>query len=550
MAKVKISFRALNPEFNKIGRVPSAENGYAVINKHFNQFNVACENAIQSIDSAIEELNRPISVTTEEIEALLDRAYADADKESVELKILKPIFMSVIDGAMRSFNVTSQLGLSPSRVLEECEHFSYSDHTSNIHVSDSLTEHAYEKFQRESFGAQRTLTARDLRDPKKMKDYKEEHFDGNAIAQDEYNPDANVYKNNKHAFENDGIITTGNEKHPESAEVDHVVPCKVICDNMKKNKALKNDDIKYIVNCKENLAITSCDTNNAKRSDTNSDFVKKHIEELSENEIKALLDKEKNAKQAIDRSQNKAVVNNLIHDSDIQKTFAKDAGKAAIGQVGGVFILHIMKPLYFEIKDSIRNGLENGVDASDFKEALKIRFVRVKEYILNSLPGKLTASVFQFLQSFVSMLIEAIIGCLAGVFKMIWRVIKEGFKIIVGAMSVINDKTKSLAEKGDTIMQLAAISVSAVAGIYIDGAVKNLGLPEPWSILLASISSAIVASGMLYILHSLDIFHAKKEMRRRRILEILENMNEQIEMESKEPLVLSSHSYSSVLQIA
>lgn len=382
-----------------------------------------------------------------------------------------------------------------------------------------------------------------------MHEYRKEHFDGETTAKDEYSPDTDIHKTNRDAHESDGGTSDTKKRHDQSSEIDHVEPCKVVADRLKSNKALRDKDIKDIINIKDNFAATSRRINNEKRADTNTEYVEKHEQDLQETEKKALLDKEKQAQKSIDKEQNNKVVNNLLHDEKIQEKFASDAGQEALSQTGGEIILYILKPIYFELKDSIRNGLETGVHAVDFRDAIKVRFGRVTEYIVNSFPGKLTASAFSFLKSFVSTLIEAIIGCLTSIFKMVWRLLKEGLKIVMGSVAILKDDTKTLAEKGDAVMKLAAISVSAVAGIYIDGASKQLGIPEPWSMLFASVSSAVVASGMLYLLNRLDIFHAKKEMRRRRILEILDEMNEQIGREAKEPMVLSTYSYRSVPQI-
>ena len=64
------------------------------------------------------------------------------------------------------------------------------------------------------------------------------------------------------------------------------------------------------------------------------------------------------------------------------KVWGNAAGDAAIQQgnyaIGNV-ILYIVKPLYYELSDIVKNGLKNGVEAESFKEAMWIRFSRVKK---------------------------------------------------------------------------------------------------------------------------------------------------------------------------
>lgn len=133
MSLLNTGFLAHNPASKKVAETPAKGDGYSTINDYFDAQETTCDNIIQGIDEAIIELNKPISVTMEEVDALLDQVYAMADQERAEESILKPVFMSVVDGSIRSFKVSSQFGLTPSQILEECERFNYDEKVSTTH---------------------------------------------------------------------------------------------------------------------------------------------------------------------------------------------------------------------------------------------------------------------------------------------------------------------------------------------------------------------------------------------------------------------------------
>lgn len=529
----KVNFLKLNEHYNADCKSDDTLSGYDLIEKQFtDRFNTISSLEV-SIEEAFERLNKPITVSMEEINSKLDEVYALADSSCVD-EMLKPIFTSTIDGAMRAFKLTSKTGLTASRVYEECESFEYNSAAPLAASTDRLTEVASINHTQADFGNQREIVTKEMRDHKKMRARKEQHFGDAVTAKDEASPDTTIFKNNKEAFSSEGMSPDTNGRHPLSAEVDHTIPCAVLCEQLKSNKALHKDDIKEILNADSNLAVISRDINNAKRDSTNTELVEKIGDDLTKKEQQHLLDLEKQAQRGAEKDQNRLVMKNLNTDKEIQKRFATDAVMDAGCQAGGDIILYIFKPIYFEMKDSILNGLEDGVNAATFKTALSIRFTRVKEYILSNVKRFATSELFNFLKSFVSMLVEAIIHCLTGIFQMIWRLVKEGLSIITNAVKVIRDPNKSTVEKGDAILQLAATSIAAVSGIYLEKLINTAGIPEPWSIILSSIASATVMSGLLYLLNKLDIFNAKYEIRRKRIDEIFNEMNEQIHLEIEE----------------
>ena len=146
---------------------------------------------------------------------------------------------------------------------------------------------------------------------------------------------------------------------------------------------------------------------------------------------------------------------------------------------------------------------------------------RIKNFALNHAGGMLKDSVFSFFKNFLSMLLEGIVNCLVGVFKNIFRMVKEGLKVLTQIVPILRDKHKSFSEKGDAILKLAAGSLTIFASLGIESWLSSAGIPETFSIIISSILTAILTTLSMYLLDKLDLFGVKEEVRLGRIDEIL-----------------------------
>ena len=108
-----------------------------------------------------------------------------------------------------------------------------------------------------------------------------------------------------------------------------------------------------------------------------------------------------------------------------------------------------------------------------------------------------------------------------GIFKHIARAVSEGVRIFIKAIPVLNDKTKSAAEKGDAILKIVAFSSSALVGIGIEAMLNKFGISEPLSIIAASILSTVVMALVMYSLEKIDLFNLKHDANKARIEEAL-----------------------------
>lgn len=455
--------------------------------------------------------------------------------------ILEPIFLSLFDGALRAFNLGTQQGLTASRLYQECKVFTYADAGNSRPMIDNYTENLNERQNIAEFGSQssyregkltRNGKEENMRDKAKMKATKKAHFGDGYHAKDEYDDD-DIFLTKAGA--------NSNGRKDRFAETDHVLSCAEKCNQLKSNKALHPEDIRKIVNIDENLAITSKQNNaGAKvgKHDKSRDQLQKEIdqgytEDKNGKKAKVLTDKEKQtrqnivnrmdkAQQAIDTATNKTVLKNIATDTKVQATLGQDAAISSGHFAMGDVILFAFKPLFYELSDCFFNGIEEGVSASSFTEALTIRMTRMKDHVWNKALPLLKDTALSLFKNFLSMLIEGILNCFVGIFKQITSAVKQGFKILMDAVPILTDKNTTPAQKGDALLKLAAGSLSVFAALAIESWLSSMGLPEWASIILTSVMTAVLTALVMYLLDKMDLFGVNQKLKLSRIHEILD----------------------------
>ncbi len=525
-------------------------------------------------------------------EEAIDEVYREFETgENLVQEIVYPVFYSIADGFIlgTSFGrAARKKGLTASRVIKECEAFSYESEGSS-YMPDGLTEYINaEENKKEYSEKERTQyqgNRKTFEDKNKMNVYKKDairYYQGRKNLEDEYTGKRNItaYRNNPDLRRND-------DKHDYQAEPDHIVPLAQLHKQMAGNYALSDRDIKSIANIDENLALTSGYLNGRKLDSSNSDFIKmqeqlkqegKAYIDLSDETKSRMLNMEKEAQSAVNNKINETVLKNLvgkgIADRDVRKQahkqeeerlgrklteaernaiddklgkerqaeIGKKLGSNAINQakdyaIGNV-ILYILKPLYYEVKDIFVNGLEEGVGASSVSEALSIRFKRVKDYTISNVMEFIGSNLKSFILNLISSLIEGIISLFVGVFKQLLKVVKEGVKVAVESCKILfgeNSANMSSAEKGDAILKLFAGTVATLFGVFIEAALNNIGIGEPWSVMLSVMLSGISSAFIMYGLNKADLFNVKAEKRRARLKEVFDQRIKDIR-EAKEQM--------------
>ncbi|MBO6261052.1 MAG: DNA repair protein [Bacilli bacterium] len=503
-----------------------------------------------------------------ETREVVDEVYKEFENQgSLIDEVVVPVFMSIADGFLESTAATRKLrkkGLTASRIISQCQSFSYDQEEFDTIIPDGYTEwknvgdQTREDFKKYGKDTRQAYSRGVYEDKDRLNAYKDNIFANNGgkiNATDEYTKEKNVYQYRSNP---DARRSIEKYKHDHQAEVDHIVPLKQIHEQLKGNYALTDADIKNIANQDSNFALTSARINRGagapgqggKFDMTNSEFVedqRKREQEgrpnlgISEEAKENMLKMEKEAQKSIDKDANKAILNNITgrgtgNTGEIWKTSAKNAANQSKDYVVGNVILFIIKPLYYEISDIFVNGLKEGVNADSTIKAFRIRFGRVKDYVLKNALSFLGDNVWEFVKGLVSSLIEGIISLFIGIFKQVLKVIKEGIKIFVQAGKVLFGKHSNemtATQKGDAIIKILGGSIIVICGIGIEALLNKIGIPEPWSIVLSTTLSGIASTLFMLLLDKIDLFSVKAEKRRMRIEEIFDERIKDIQEAEK-----------------
>ena len=548
--------------------------------------------------SRIEELKKasPLDIPAklEEIELhdeesafdIYEKISAKFAQEDLMDNIVNPSICTVIDGvlALPCFRgVSRKVGLSAQRVMNECKSFNY-DGKASFLMPDSFVESRnyaddaahWQEEHRSSYDRSK------YEDKNAMNTYKAQRRKengGRINMEDEYRMTRDIS-----GFRAGSDQRRNDPKFEHVAETDHIIPLKTIFSELQSNSGLSDEDIKRIANQDYNFAVTGRLLNNPKRDMSNSEFIAeqdrlkaegKPYLELSEEQRANMIQMEKDALAAVNESVNDTILKNLsgrghadraaikkavakkeeelgrkLTKEESEKVMSEMARKKAASIYTGVgaqaakhglmyamgnAMLLVIKPLYFELKDGFVNGFVSGVNAASGKEAFKIRFTRIKDYVWSQLTNikNYIGGFMDFLKNFVSSLIESLLNMFVGLFKQILRVAKEGVKIVMQSFSVLfgeNAKNTTANEKGDVIVKIIGGSIVALCGIALDAVLKDV--PEGIRSVVTTLVSGLAGIVVFYALDKADLFNVKKERRNQRIREIFELRVQDIEDKS------------------
>ena len=478
-----------------------------------------------------------------ETRKVLDDVVKEFEKDGGTVDaVLKPVMYSVADGLLEAIPGGAAMrrkGLTPQRIVSECEAFTYSNEDAGIGAIPGV---AYVDFKnardyRAKFGesiARRydaNMRKQIYADTGAMSRYKAA-AGGATVMRDEYTGQR-IYLTREEAVRNG--------EPGQVANTDHIVSLSSIQKDFAGNYALSRKDIREIANQDYNFAMTSAAINIPKSDRSMREYLAyldKHPDKVPagfnvEKMRSKMLQMERDSRSAIDSAANKKVLGNIkstlkradrkgkvirgrLMDKSVQQ--AKDY---AVGNV----ILYLLKPLYWELKDSFKNGFRNGVNADSGMAAIRIRFGRIKSYLVAHAKEFLGDSVWEFIKGFVSSLIEGIIGLFVGMFRSVLKVIKEGIRIFIQAAKILwgrNASKMTPAEKGDAIIKLIGASVASLAGIGIDALLSSIGTPKLLRVPLATMLSGIASAVFMYLLDKADLFGVKSDKRYARVKEIFE----------------------------
>jgi hypothetical protein len=479
---------------------------------------------------------------------VLDEIYDHFEnKESLIDELVKPIGLNVLDGIVshKKLNL-NRTGITASRLWSEIKGFDYS--IAGINAS-SLSDKQQLEGMREARYYDKDVR-KEMTKRKNLTENKEKHFSSDqeggvtkgisSIEVTDSGEGIELYRYKKTA-KNEG------EKHL-AADTDHVVPVKQINDRYAKNAFLTEANIATITDVGINLIEISNELNRMKgagtfqdqadrkkslqnKRDSNVGLNKKErdalkkLEGISDQTLKNGIKEEKKSNKKILGDAQELARNNL---NENKTEVAKKAGLQSLEQshyqaLGTAFI-EAIKPLFYELSDSIKHGFEAGVGAADFLEAMKVRFTRVMEYNVKVIIPMMADFAKNLFQNFFKILIEGILGLVTGIFKSIMRIISEGFSAIVSAVKILcaDSGSMSPAEKGDAIVKLLASTVTTFTVFYFSEHIVKAIPDEFIQDVCLSIMSGVASTLVVYLIDKIDLFSVKHEKRSKLVTEIFQ----------------------------
>lgn len=471
---------------------------------------------------------------------VLNQIYEEFEnKQDIVDELVNPIFFNIADGLIKHPKLgLNKTGLTATKFVSEIKDFDYNkphkptmrdmfqdkktlDENSEKHVDDKG---AYER--KDMDNGRRTTIA-------------DEKFSGNRTAHSDLEITDNNGKKRLYRYQKDKAIQQKKEDGKTTTHLtqntDHNVPLKHVFDDFGKSTVLSKDDLKKISNIDKNFDIISESLNKSKGDKTWNEYLKDNPNAVNEATKEKILARENEAIQALEKEANKTVANNFINDTKHINNITSEAGKQALNDgkhkaIGEVIIL-IIKPIYYEFNDIFKHGMISDLNVNDKIDAFLIRMKRVKAYVMDNAVGTLFDNIKEFLQSFVTMLINGIVNAFVGLLKKVLQVITEGFTAIISAVKIlIKDKDDAgnpitPAQKADAIVKLLATTAVTFLGAYFEETILSFlnGTPIEFlkdiiMIMLTGIATTII----VWLLDQADIFSVKDEKRTLRVKEIFQ----------------------------
>ncbi|WP_371377703.1 hypothetical protein [Thalassotalea aquiviva] len=466
---------------------------------------------------------------------ILNGIYQDfKTNQNVVDELITPIGLNVLDSIITHKSLKlNRTGLTATRLWSEIKGFEYSSATIKAEV----------------FSAKQQLEA--MREPSEYK--------RSTIVQDQ-----KLKKHKESNTETDGSIKNeidgsdlnreSNSSSNDSVDTDHLESAKSFSDKYGGNPFISDKDLKDIANHDDNLASISAAQNRSKNAGTFQDIKdrkdallqrqeegnltaseQKELDKINdkfpEGSLEAGIELENEASQKNFEKMQKVARENALNN---KAHVAKKAGIKAAEQTGyqalGHAIILLIKPVFYELNDAIKFGIEKGVGAKSVTEGLKIRFNRVLAYLKKEVIPLLKKSLGDFCQNFFKVLIDGIMNLVTGLFKSLMKILSEGFSALVGAFKILakSDDEMSKAEKSDTILKLFSATVVTFVVFYFESTIVSAIPIDFLKDIILSLLSGVASTIVVYMLDKADFFSVKLEKRTKAVKDIFEQRIRQI----------------------
>lgn len=410
-----------------------------------------------------------------------------------------------------------------------------------------------------------------------------DHYEGGKDYRDKNSTGDFLRKNSQ-----DGQTVYGLDGEPlnihdgnrsQRAEADHVIPLQTIHNRSKyfiqryvdldKKDEKGRTVLQQIVNDDKNFQVLAGDQNASKGGGlTNTQFIEqvekiekasnlyKKMENASPEEKKALQaeinelnlsktkrdaarmmaneenlspeEKEKLKKYKLTEEQKKKLRENQKKaENHLRKEFLKQGGETVLLEQIGSIIKIMIGPIGFELRDSIKNGIQHGFEDCNTFTAFCRRIWRAMLYTFKQL-SKVLVGLVKDLAKMVSTFFLAACKALQSFFGKFFDLALSGVSIIIDSIQILMGKG-SMAEKGDAILKLiVGFSTGILGQFVIDSLLEALGLPDPFSDIAAAVISATLSTLIMSLFDRLDVFGIKADMRRQRINDIFEQRRKKL----------------------
>lgn len=226
-------------------------------------------------------------------------------------------------------------------------------------------------------------------------------------------------------------------------------------------------------------------------------------------------------KKKLRENQNKA-------EKHLRKEFIKQGGETVLIEQIGKIIEIMIGPVGFELRDSIKNGIQHGFEDCNTFVAFSRRIWRALKYTIQQL-GNVLVGLVKDMAKMLSTFFLAACKALQSFFGKFFDLALSGISVIIDAIQILMGKG-SMMEKGDAILKLiVGFSTGILGQFVIDTLLESLGLPDPFSDIAAAVISAVISTLVMGLFDRLDVFGLKEEMRRQRIEEIFRLRRKKLE---------------------
>lgn len=418
---------------------------------------------------------------------ILDSIYKEFEtKENVINELVTPLLLNVADGMVRHpklGDIFKKTNITPTRIVKEVNEFRYDVLTEEyINDNEFMIRAEKEHYLRKNYDRKaRSKTEKEKGIVRQNKSGQiEDAVTGKTLQlrEDDANGDSTIF-----------------------AHMDHVTPLKHMQVKYRNHPYLQRGDISKLAGLPENEAYINATLNTKKGALTWKEFIEKNPDALPSEQQKKVIELENKSEKAI--------------AEESKKMITKNVGLQGLGEA----LILLMKPIWFEIKDSIQNGILYGFDTLDKIEAFGLRMRRAYVYVKENVIPKLGDFLKDVVANFLGVLINSVVDMFTGLLKSLLSIIMNGFLAIKEALSILlkpnSEMTK--AQKADAITKIIA---SAVVPVVFFAFEQNIGKVPIIGDVLTLILSGLTTTMVVWLLNEIDIFSVKSEKRMERIEEI------------------------------